>query len=119
MQTQTIRTKGPVLALLLCSVTAALAQQAAGSFQIAGDVKNPLTLSSQQLATMDRATLQVPNGDMQLTYEGVWLHKLLEAAGAPLGGALRGKVLASYVLVTAEDGYRVVYSLAEFGSVVR
>lgn len=47
-------------------------------------------------------------------YEGVFLHELLRRAGVPLGEGLRGKALASYyVLAEAEDGYHVVFSLAE------
>jgi len=43
----------------------------------------------------------------------VLLGDVLKRAGAPLGSELSGKALASYVLVTAADGYQVVYSLAE------
>ena len=38
---------------------------------------------------------------------------VLARVGAPLGEALRGAALASYIVVEAADGYRVVLSLAE------
>jgi hypothetical protein len=41
------------------------------------------------------------------------LADLLKLAGAPSGDKLRGPALATYVLVEAADGYRVVFSLAE------
>lgn len=39
--------------------------------------------------------------------------EILKRAGAPLGDALRGDAVASYVLASASDGYQVVFSLAE------
>jgi DMSO/TMAO reductase YedYZ molybdopterin-dependent catalytic subunit len=46
-------------------------------------------------------------------YEGVWLHEILKKAGLPAGEALRGKMLTTYVLAEAQDGYQVVFSLGE------
>jgi hypothetical protein len=46
-------------------------------------------------------------------YEGVWVHEILKKAGVPQGDELRSKALASYVLAHAEDGYEVLFSLAE------
>lgn len=46
-------------------------------------------------------------------WEGVALADVLRTAGAPLGERLRGRALSAYVRVTAVDGYRVVFSLAE------
>ncbi len=48
-----------------------------------------------------------------VTYEGVALSEILERAGAPLGKALRGKQMTLYLLVTASDGYRALFALAE------
>lgn len=50
------------------------------------------------------------------TYAGVPLAALLKQAGAPLGGQLRGKALANYLLVSAADGYKVVFALPELDS---
>jgi len=41
---------------------------------------------------------------------------LLQKAGAPQGDRLRGQLLTSYVVAEAEDGYRVVFALAELDS---
>jgi DMSO/TMAO reductase YedYZ molybdopterin-dependent catalytic subunit len=46
-------------------------------------------------------------------FEGVSLRAVLERAGVGFGETLRGKRLASCLLVEAADGYRVVIALPE------
>src|SRR5215475_5038703 len=98
-------------ALLAAGLLAA--QDAPPSLQITGAVKQPLTLSADDLAKMPRASVKTTSNGMETTYEGVWLHEVLKRAGVPQGEALRGKALASYVLAEASDGYQVVFSLGE------
>jgi DMSO/TMAO reductase YedYZ molybdopterin-dependent catalytic subunit len=83
------------------------------SVQVTGAVKQALTLSAEDLAKMPRASVRTTNNGIETVYEGVWLHEVLNKAGVPQGGELRGKALASYVLAEAQDGYQVVFSLAE------
>lgn len=80
---------------------------------VSGAVTQPLALSLQDLAAMPRTKLTVKEHDQTVTYEGVTLAEILQKAGAPMGEQLRGKALASYVLATAHDGYRVVFTLPE------
>lgn len=47
------------------------------------------------------------------TYEGVLLYDLLSKAGVLFGKAMTGKPMASYLLLTARDGYQVVFALPE------
>ena len=89
------------------------AQEAPPSLQVAGSVKQPLTLTADDLAKMPRASIRTTNNGMETLYEGVWLHEILKRAGVPLGSELRGKALASYVLAEAQDGYQVLFSLGE------
>jgi DMSO/TMAO reductase YedYZ molybdopterin-dependent catalytic subunit len=89
------------------------AQDAAPSIQITGAVKQPLTLTADDLAKMPRATAKTSSNGLETVYEGVWLHEVLKRAGVPLGSELRGKALASYLVVEAKDGYQVVFSLSE------
>jgi DMSO/TMAO reductase YedYZ molybdopterin-dependent catalytic subunit len=98
-----------------CILTAALlsAQDAASTVQITGDVKQPLTLTADDLAKMPRASVKTISNGMETVYEGVWLHEVLKRAGVPQGEALRGKALASYVQAYAQDGYQVIFSLGE------
>jgi len=98
---------------LLLYVGALAAQDAAVSIQVSGAVKEPLTLTADDLARMPRSSLKTASNGMETTYEGVWLHEVLKRAGAPQGPTLRGKALAGYVLAEAQDGYQVVFSLAE------
>jgi DMSO/TMAO reductase YedYZ molybdopterin-dependent catalytic subunit len=98
---------GFLAASLLCG------QDAQQSIQVTGDVKQPLTLTADDLAKMPRATVRTMNNGMETVYEGVWLHEVLKRAGVPQGSELRGKALAGYVLAEAQDGYQVVFSLGE------
>jgi len=89
------------------------AQDTPATLQIIGAVKQTLSLSPDDLAKMPRATVKTTNNGMETVYEGVWLHEVLKKAGVPQGGELRGKALAGYILAKAQDGYEVVFSLAE------
>src|SRR5215510_4699767 len=98
---------------LLLSAGILSAQEAVATVQVTGAVKQPLTLSADDLAKMPRASVTTASNGMQIRYEGVWLHEVLKRAGAPQGETLRGKALAGYVLAEAQDGYQVVFSLGE------
>ncbi len=89
------------------------AQEKQPSVQVTGAVKQELTLTADDLAKMPRASVHTTNNGMETVYEGVWLHDVLKRAGVPQGSELRGKALAGYVLAEAQDGYEVVFSLAE------
>jgi len=101
-----------VLGLLATAPLLTQAQDAPTTVRVTGAVKQSLTLTAADLAKMPRATVRV-GSKVETVYEGVWLHEVLKVAGVPQGDALRGKALASYVLAEAQDGYRVVFSLAE------
>jgi Oxidoreductase molybdopterin binding domain len=62
---------------------------------------------------MPRASVSTTSNGVETVYQGVWIHDVLKRAGVPQGGELRGKALAGYVLAEAQDGYQVVFSLAE------
>jgi hypothetical protein len=85
-----------------------------GTLVVVADAAKPLTLKPADLAAMPRKTITVKQQDGRaVTYEGVLVAELLKRAGAPLGKDLRGAAVASYVVASATDGYRVVFSLAE------
>jgi len=90
----------------------------AAELRINGAVATPLVLTVADLKKMPRKTFSVlnPHDKKQETYEGVLLEELLHRAGAPQGEQLRGVSMATYVLAEAEDGYRVIFSLAELDS---
>jgi hypothetical protein len=71
-------------------------------------------MKAEDLAKMPRETVSIPDQDgTKVEYEGVLLREILKRAGAPMDKALRGKALASYILATANDGYQVVFTIAE------
>jgi DMSO/TMAO reductase YedYZ molybdopterin-dependent catalytic subunit len=109
----------PFLFLLGAQAVSARAQEApAPQLKIGGAVTNPLVLTAADLKAMPRKTVRVLNTHNQKSelYEGVALEALLLKAGAPHGEALRGALMSCYVLIEANDGYRVTFSLAELDS---
>jgi hypothetical protein len=110
-----------VVLALVSSTAVTRAQNAAApaaELRITGAVSTPLVLTVADLKKMPRKTLTVlnPHDKKTETYEGVLLEELLRKAGVPHGEDLRGPAMASYVIAEAEDGYRVVFSLAELDS---
>lgn len=81
--------------------------------EISGDVAHPMMLTSEEVAKRPHTSVSISEHGNQITYEGISLHDLLGEAGVPVGPALKGKALTSYVLAEAKDGYQVVYTLAE------
>jgi DMSO/TMAO reductase YedYZ molybdopterin-dependent catalytic subunit len=86
--------------------------------RIGGAVSTPLVLTVADLRKMPRKSISVvnPHDKKKETYEGVLLEELLRRAGVPQGEQLRGRAMATYVIAEADDGYRVVFSLAELDS---
>ena len=91
---------------------------AVAELRISGAVPTPLVLTIVDLKKMPRKTLSVvnPHDKKKETCEGVLLEELLHRAGVPQGEQFRGSSMANYVIAEAEDGYRVVFSLAELDS---
>jgi DMSO/TMAO reductase YedYZ molybdopterin-dependent catalytic subunit len=102
--------------LLACFALASHAADAP-SIRLVGIGKPEVTLDAAALAAMPRTTVQAgAHGAVPTAWEGVSMLELLRRADAPLDQALRGRPLASFVRVTASDGYQVVFSLAELDS---
>ncbi|MEO7433663.1 MAG: molybdopterin-dependent oxidoreductase [Dokdonella sp.] len=91
----------------------------AGSVAIGGEIATPRRLDDIALRKLPRRAFDATEHGTTAHWEGVALSDLLSDAGVPLGDALRGKNLALYVVVSAADGYRVVYSLAELDPAMR
>jgi DMSO/TMAO reductase YedYZ molybdopterin-dependent catalytic subunit len=112
--------------ILLCSALSVAGQEmrppkpSAGpsNFKVSGDVSTQLDLTAADLKSMPRKTLRVDNAHSRKTevYEGVLVEDLLKKAGVPQGEQLRGKGMATYVMIEAADDYRALFSLAEFNS---
>ncbi len=71
-------------------------------------------LDAASLVALPRETITATAHGETLQCEGVALAALLQAAGAMPAEPLRGAQLGRYVQVDARDGYRALFSLAEF-----
>jgi hypothetical protein len=101
--------------MLSASLAAQTSAPASTRLTISSDITKPVSLSLADISAMPHKTLKVtnPHDQKEEVYEGVALADLLKLAGAAQGERLRGAAMATYVLVEAADGYRVVFSLAE------
>ncbi|CAG2156429.1 molybdopterin-dependent oxidoreductase [Cupriavidus numazuensis] len=78
-------------------------------FRLVGAVARPATYDLAALQALPAASVTVG----EHTYTGVRLWDLLDAAGLAPGAGSRREILASYVVATGSDGYRVIVALAE------
>ena len=111
--------------LLLSPVLLVLFASAVAEPLAAQDVKDVLLTMSREgqasvpLTPVDFAKLkrlQVKATDHEqnvATFEGVLLRDALQPLGLPFGKDLRGKALTIYLLIEAQDGYQVVFTLPE------
>jgi hypothetical protein len=71
-------------------------------------------LSMGEIAKFPRVSVRAKDEKgKEAIWEGTALHEILKAARVNFGEAIRGAVLANYLLVEAIDGYRVVFTLPE------
>jgi DMSO/TMAO reductase YedYZ molybdopterin-dependent catalytic subunit len=82
---------------------------------VGGEVEHQLKLTRTDLDAFTRQSLRAKDHDgKEYKYEGVAIVDILKKAGVKFGKELRGKALATYLLVEAADGYQAVYALPEF-----
>jgi len=79
-----------------------------------GEVEHSLKLTLRDLHGLTRLKSHIKDPDgTEAEFEGVPLIEILKLAGAKVGEQLRGKNLVNYLVVTATDGYQVVFALPE------
>lgn len=101
------------LLLIFCVTFSSLAQNPA-TLSVTGEVTTPLELKLADLASFKQVNYKVKDRDgKEHEFAGVAMIEILEKAGVTTGSKLRGENLAKYLLISAADGYEVVYSLAE------
>ena len=104
-----------VAALLLLAPCMAGAQ--ASAVVVDGEVETRLTLSLDDLRSMNRQRVEVEQQGGRTAYEGVPLIDVLRRAGVNIGRApLQGPALVTVLFVTGVDGFRAVFALAELDS---
>jgi DMSO/TMAO reductase YedYZ molybdopterin-dependent catalytic subunit len=110
-----------LLALLIVGCAIVASAQTNSSTEVlltvGGEVATPLKLTRADLDKFTRHTVRAKDHDgKDYNYDGVAIIDILQKAGLKFGDALRGKALATYLLVEASDGYQAVYSLPELDS---
>ena len=70
-------------------------------------------LARADIEALPRVKVTTAASGMSATFEGVPLKAVLEKAGVRFGETLKGKRMASCLLVEASDGYHVVIALPE------
>jgi hypothetical protein len=101
-----------VLALFLPLLLAALSVQGQ-QLTVQNEDGKSVVLARNQIETMPHVKVTTGTTATAATFEGVPLEAVLEKAGVEFGETLKGKRLASCLLVEAADGYRVVIALPE------
>jgi hypothetical protein len=101
-----------VLIALILDTATVLCQQVT----IQTDNGKQTVLSRADIEALPHTDVNTSAAGVQSTFVGVSLKALLEKAGVAFGEAIRGKRLASCLLVEAADGYRVVIALPEIDS---
>jgi hypothetical protein len=72
-----------------------------------------IVLTRSDIEALPRSRVTTSASDASTTFEGVTLKAVLDKAGVGFGESMKGKRLASCLLVEAADGYRVVIALPE------
>lgn len=104
------------LGVCLVFQLAAWAQQPNQPFlEITGDVPHPRTFQELEWKQLKHSSVSATNAHEKktATYAGVPLRDLLREAGVPSGESLRGKAMSTCILISATDGYQVVFSISE------
>lgn len=106
------------LVVILLTFSALAQTKTESTLKVEVEGGNSLSFTSKDLAKFARQEVKTKGHDeKESTFSGYKLSDILVAAGAKLGaGEMRGKELASYLLVEAIDGYKVIFAIAEIAS---
>ena len=97
--------------LLVLLLSAALAQCQQLTIQTEGGKQTVLARSD--IESLPHVKVATHGAENSATFEGVALKTILEKGGVEFGHSMRGKRLASCLLVEAADGYSAVIALPE------
>jgi hypothetical protein len=97
--------------LLALLMSAALAQCQQLTIQTEGGKQTVLARSD--IESLPHVKVATHGAENSATFEGVALKTILEKGGVEFGHSMRGKRLASCLLVEAADGYSAVIALPE------
>jgi hypothetical protein len=103
--------KLPLAVLFILSSQAALAP--AQQLSVRTEDGKQIVLSRADLEALPRVKVTANASGSSSTFEGASLKAVLQRGGVEFGSTMKGKRLASCLLVEATDGYRVVIALPE------
>ena len=100
------------LTLMLATVFNINAQTT--NISISGDGITPLTITKGMFAEMKQVVIMAKGHDEKVhRYSGVTLADILTKAGVMLGDSAKRKTILTYVVITAADNYKAIYTLPE------
>lgn len=99
--------------IFLASFAGVAVSANAQSLTVTNSDGHATTISAAQLASPARVSVSVDDHGTATKFEGVPLSTVLTMAGVQLGDTLRGPRMAEVLLVSASDGYKVAFALAE------
>jgi len=103
----------PVASLFLAVLAVFASRATAQSLTVTNLDGHATTISAAQMASAARVSVSVDEHGTAAKFEGVPLAAILGMAGIQLGDSLHGPRLAEVLLVSASDGYKVAFVLAE------
>jgi hypothetical protein len=98
---------------ILLALTLHTALASAQQLTVQDESGKKTVLTAPEIEGLPRVKVTTGASSAAATFEGVALRAVLEKAGVGLGETLKGKRMASCLLVEATDGYRVVIALPE------
>lgn len=109
--TRCFRSIGFWLLLFVVGLSASILS--AQTLQIVDAKGHSTNFTAAQIGNLPHITIEAHDHEGDAQFDGVTLSTLLPAAGIPLGDTLRGPRMAEVLLVSAADGYKVTFALAE------
>jgi hypothetical protein len=98
---------------VLMAVTLLAVFASAQQLTIQDESGKQTVLARADIEALPRVKVTAGASSSSAAYDGVSLNSVMEKAGVGLGETMKGKRTASYLIVEAADGYRVVFALPE------
>lgn len=103
-----------LLGLSLMLTTAIGVKAQISGITITGDDITPTTITKSMFTDMKQVIIMAKGHDDKVhRYSGVTFSDILAKAGVMLGDSAKRKTILSYVIVTAADNYKAIYTLSE------
>lgn len=103
----------PFFPLMLFALTLQATLATGQQLTVQAEGGKQTVLARADIEALPHVKVTTAASGISTTFEGVPLRAVLEKAGVGLGETLKGKRMASCLLVEAADGYRVVIALPE------